>query len=148
MRKIGGMDVGNASLPVRITVTEEDIKSGRRKNPDACAVALAAVRRVKGVTAAKAHLGCIYLLVNGKWRRWMTPAALRTEIIVFDRGGRFVPQVFDLHPPPVARLVSRARRLNGHAPRPKRSRWKRHKPTHTADVRHTAHRNDGEPSED
>src|SRR5437868_5139624 len=135
MRKIDGMAVGNAALPVRITVTEEDVKEGRRKNPDACAVALAAVKRVKGVTAAKAHLGCIYLLINGRWRRWMTPAALRTEIIVFDRGGRFHPQVFDLHPPPPARLMATPRKPTNAAPR--LTRWKRHKPTPTADVRHS-----------
>lgn len=143
MRKIDGKDVGNGSLPLRITVTEEDIKEGKRKSPDACAVALAAVRRVKGVTAAKAHLGCIYLMVNGKWRRWMTPQALRTEIIVFDRGGRFVPQSFDLHPPAPSRLlagITRKKRVSSTTPK-----RKRHKPTVTQDVRHQARRNDGEP---
>lgn len=143
MRKIDGMDVGNAALPIRISVTEEDVREGLRKSPDACAVALAAVKRVKGVTAAKAHLGCIYLLVNGRWRRWKTPAALRTEIIVFDRGGRFHPQDFYLNPPPAGQLIARATRKSGPTRPP---RFKRHKPVPTADVRHSAHRNDGEPS--
>ena len=140
MRTIDGQPVGNAAMAIRLTVTEKDIAKGAPKNPNACAVALAAVRQVKGVTAAKAHLGCIYLLRNGHWQRYKTSKAIRDEIIVFDRGGRFYPGEYDLLPVSTATLVRKVRQIRGYGP--KRSGVKRRKPHHVEGVRDSAHRNE------
>lgn len=140
MKKIDGKPIGNAAMPIRLKITEADIKAGAPLNPDACAVALAACRKVKGVTAAKAHLGCIYLLLNKRWQRFMTSGPLRTEIVAFDRGGRFWPGEYDLLPVPTAALI---RRIRGETlASPQRKRAKRRKPHHIEGVRGTAHRNE------
>jgi len=140
VKKIDGMPVGNAFMPIRLKVTEADIKNGARKNENACAIAVAAVRQVKGVTAAKVHLGVIYLCQNGQWKRWHTSNGARTEIIVFDRGGRFVPGEYDLLPVPPQSLLRRYRAAAKPRPGPKRRR--RRKPHYVEDVRNSAHRND------
>jgi hypothetical protein len=138
MKKIDGLPVGNAHMPIRLEVTKQDITKGARKNANSCAIAVAAVRQIKGVTAAKVHLGVIYLCQNGRWRRWHTSSAARTEIIVFDRGGRFVPGQYDLLPVPPQSLLKRTRR----GPRPGPKRRRRRKPHYVEDVRDSAHRND------
>ena len=137
MKKIDGLPVGNAALPIRLTITPRDIRDGAPLNPNACAIALAACRHVKGVSAALAHLGCIYLCINGQWRRFKTSGALGREITAFDRGGKFYPGEYDLLPVTVARLVKRRVRSSGNGSR----RVKRRKPHHTEGVRDTAHAN-------
>jgi hypothetical protein len=137
VKKIDGMPVGNAFTPIRLKVTKDDIANGARKNANSCAIAVAAVRQIKGVTAAKVHLGVVYLCQNGKWKRWHTSDGARTEIIVFDRGGRFVPGEYDLLPVPPQSLIKRTRRASS----PGRRR-RRRKPHYVEDVRDSAHRND------
>jgi hypothetical protein len=140
VRTIDGKPVGNAAMPIRLTVTAADIKGGAPLNPNACAVALGACRQIKGVTAAKAHLGCIYLLFNGQWRRYRTSEALAREIVAFDRGGKFYPGEYDLLPVPVGALLKRIRGTT--KPRQRRRGSKRRKPHHTEGVRDTARRNE------
>jgi hypothetical protein len=141
MRTIDGKSVSNAAMPIRLTISEQDIKKGAPLNPNACAVALAACSKVKGVTAAKAHLGCVYLMLNGQWRRYRTSEALTREIVAFDRGGRFWPGEYDLLPVPIAAVI---RRIRGEQPRRSSSskRSKRRKPHHTEGVRETARKNE------
>lgn len=141
MRKIDGMPVGNAALPLRLKITPADIKKGAPLNPNACAIAVAACRNAKGVTAAKAHLGCIYLMIKGEWRRFRTSNALAREIVAFDRGGKFYPGEYDLLPVPTTALIRRARSKAGRTIR-RPSKVKRRKPHHTEGVRDTAHANE------
>lgn len=101
MKKIDGMTVGNGSMRLRVDVTKQDIERGTPLNQNSCAVARACIRQLKGVTAAKVHLGRVYLLINGQWKRWHMPEYGRIEIIAFDRGGKFVPQEIVLQPPPI-----------------------------------------------
>ena len=109
MKRIDGQPVGNAATRLRVNVTAADIRNGKPLNPNACAIAVACVRQVDGVTAAKVHLGRVYLLIHGKWKRWHMPEYGRIEVIAFDRGGKFVPQEIDLMPPPVNHLAKLAK---------------------------------------
>ncbi len=142
MKKIDGQEVVNAATGLRLTVTSADIAKGAPKNPNACALALAAVRQIKGATAARVHLSCIYVNVHRQWKRWRTPEYATRDIVAFDRGGRFVPGEYDLLPIPVSQLTRRVAQIrNGGVPvsaarrRPAKPR-PRH---HTADVRESAH---------
>jgi hypothetical protein len=69
MKRIDGQEVANANAPLKLTITEQDIKNGARKNTNACAVVVSALRQL-GTTAGKAHLGCIYLNTNGLVRQY------------------------------------------------------------------------------
>lgn len=142
MKHIDGQPVHNAAMPVRLKITTEDIENGAPLNPNACAVALAAVRQLPGVTAAKAHLGCVYLRHGKEWRRYRTSPSIRTEIVAFDRGGKFWPGEFYLLPIPVGSLI---RRIRGQAASPstkRKSPSKRRPVHHTEGVRETAHKNE------
>lgn len=140
-KKIDGQEVGNAAVPLIITVEKRDIARGKRQNENACAVAVAAVRQVRGCTAAKIHLGVLYLMINGTWRRWRTPSAMRTEIIVFDRGGAFQPDQYQFLPITTAALVRKVKNSSS-TPKRRAPRWKRSKPHVLENVRNSAHGND------
>jgi hypothetical protein len=139
MKKIDGLTVSNAAMPIRLNVTAADIKKGAPKNPNSCAIALAAVRQIKGATAARVHLSCVYVMIRGEWRRYRTPEYATREIVAFDRGGTFIPGEYDLLPVPTGALI---KRIRGEAPTRKRSSTKR-RPRHvTLDVRESAHANE------
>jgi len=139
MRKIEGRPVSNAAVAIRLNVTADDIKKGVPKNPYACAIARAAVREIKGCSAAKVHTSCIFLMIKREWFRYRTPEYATREIVAFDRGGRFIPGEYDLLPVPTGALI---KRIRGEAPTRKRSSTKR-RPRHvTLDVRESAHANE------
>jgi hypothetical protein len=93
--KIGGAKVVDAGRPVTIHVTARDIAGGDNKDPAACAAARACMRELHA-TEARVHIGRTYLKIEEKWVRYRTSKALRTEIIAFDRGGKFMPGDFQL----------------------------------------------------
>jgi hypothetical protein len=142
MKRIDGMEVGNGTYPLTLQVTEADVKNGAPKNPNACAIAVAAMRQLKGVTAAKVHLGVLYLLQRGRWRRWQTSGPARTELIVFDRGGRFAPGVYDFLPPSTGGIIKRVAPKTAAATARTRQRLPRRKPHRVEDVRDDARGND------
>ena len=144
MKKIDGEPVGNAAVAIRLTITAADIQKGAPLNPNACAVALGACRQLPQVTAAKAHLGCIYLRFKGQrgWRRYRTSLALAREIVAFDRGGKFYPGEYDLLPIPVAALIRRVRGEVLRIASAHRRGPKRRKPHHTEGVRESAYANE------
>jgi hypothetical protein len=148
VRKIDGQLVSNAAQTLRLTVTAADVKKGVAKNPDACAIAVAAVRQIPGCTAAKVHKSVLMANtpVSGKpkWRRWKVPEYATREIVAFDRGGRFVPGDYEFQPVPV--LPPKAQRNRSPSGRVRLASYKR-RPSHvTQDVREEARKN--EPSED
>jgi hypothetical protein len=143
MKRIDGQPVGNAMRRVRVNVTAADIKNGKPLNPNACAIAVACQRQVQGCTAAKVHLGVVYLMIGGHWRRWLTPAYARTEIVAFDRGGKFVPQEIDLIPPPIKPLPRYRKQASGGSKRGGFGRTRRRVIHRVQDVRDSAHANDG-----
>lgn len=140
-KMIDGKPVANASMALRLNVTEDDIKNGAPLNPYACAIARAA-KRQPGIVAAKVHLSCLYLLgKRGKeWLRYRVPEYATREIVAYDRGGKFVPGEIDLQPISTRELVRRVDRIRGSEPK-KRSR--RPRPRHiTQNVRAPAYANE------
>ena len=81
-----------------------------RGQPNACAIAVAAIHRIKGCTAAQIHRRTAYLNINGKWKRYAIPDALWAEIIAFDRGGKFWAGEHDLTAPPLHDLIPKKKR--------------------------------------
>lgn len=89
------------------------------------------------MTDAYVHLGRLYLMINGKWRRWHVPGYARDEVVAFDRGGKFVPQEIIFTPPPAEALIKKVRRN-----RAANNNTRRKRVVHrTPEVRHAAHAN-------
>lgn len=93
--KIEGLPVKDAKKSVALHITAADVKKGKIKNPSSCAAAVACVRSL-GATEAHVHIGRTYLRFNGHWQRYLTSAALRAEVVAFDRGGKFEPGEYHL----------------------------------------------------
>lgn len=139
LKSIDGLPLMNATEALHLRVTARDIATANAKEPDHCAVARAC-RRTFHVKEARVHLSHIYLRTNdGNWLRYATPAAMRDEIIAFDRGGTFAPQEFVLAPlKPSAHATGRAQgSKNTAAEKKKRGRKAvaRRKPHVVTDVR-------------
>jgi hypothetical protein len=144
MKRIDGEPVSNAATPLRLKITEDDISRGKRGQPNACAIAVAAMHRVKGCTAAQIHRSCAYLNIGGKWRRYRIPAALWAEIIAFDRGGKFWAGEHDLSPPPLPDIMPAAKRKRSASTSGgyTKSGRKRRAPHQIPGLRETAQRNE------
>lgn len=97
--EINGKKVVDARKPVEIHITQRDALVGANKNPSGCAAALAAKRDIAGCVSARVHIGCVYIEQKNHWVRYLTPKALRTEIVAFDRGGSFQPGDYVLKAP-------------------------------------------------
>jgi hypothetical protein len=100
--KLLGIEVRDATKPVLLRIRPADTKTGK-KDPEACAAAKAA-KRLRGVLEARIYRTRSYLLHRnskgpGKhWKRYITPASIRTEIVSFDRGAEFDPGDYRLRP--------------------------------------------------
>lgn len=113
MKRIDGEPVSNAAMTLRLKISEDDIARGVRGQPNACAIAVAAMHRIKGCSAAQIHRRCAYLNINGRWRRFKIPTSLWAEILAFDRGGKFWAGEHDLNAPPIeANLPKKKRRAS------------------------------------
>lgn len=104
-KSIDGLPVIDAKRPLKITVNKKDIEKADVKKPDTCAFAQACKRELK-VKEVRVHLGRVYLRQNeSNWVRYFTPSNLRSEIIAFDRGGKFIAGEFVLpNPTPTGKL--------------------------------------------
>lgn len=139
--KIGGLPVVDAKKPLEISIGELDIPRSKAKVPGAC-VAANACRRALGAEA-RVHLSRVYIRLEGGkfWTRYATPSSLRSEIVAFDRGGRFQPGDYHLSTLPAtstaayhrARKDQRKRHDQG-----KKTGQKRHKRHLTEGVRANA----------
>jgi len=120
--EINGIQVLDATKPMKITITDRDITRGDTKDPAACAAALACKRDLNA-TEARVHIGRTYVKINNKWTRFNTPKSMRGEIIAFDRGGTFMPGEYTLLPPHHSnkRTVPRAKK-----PKPRIAKIKRY----------------------
>lgn len=94
--KIDGLPVKNATKSITIHISANDVKNGTLKKPQACAAALCCKREL-GATEARVHTARVFLRHNGHWTRYMTSAALKAEIVAFDRGGKFEPGEYRLN---------------------------------------------------
>lgn len=86
--RINGKKVIDATKPLRITISKRDATLGKTKDPSACAAARAIIRTIADVKTARVHLGRTYVEYSDKWVRYMTPHALKIEIVSFDRGAK------------------------------------------------------------
>ena len=96
--EINGKRVVDATKPAKITITPKDIAKGDNKNPSGCAAAVAAQHSIENCISARVHVGPVYIEQAKQWVRYNTSDALRTEIIAFDRGGKFEPGEYTLRP--------------------------------------------------
>lgn len=97
---IKGRKVVDATKPLVVTIQPRDISKGKDKRPEACAAAKAAVRGIPNCVEARVHLSRVYIKRRDRdvWERYNTGGALRSEIMAFDRGGRFEPGEYTLTP--------------------------------------------------
>ena len=96
LKEIDGLPVLNATKPIELIITEKDCKGGNRKHPDTCAAAVA-LQREFHASEVRVHLSRVYIKTTpDKWVRYITTRPLRTEIIAFDRGGKFAPGTYHL----------------------------------------------------
>lgn len=97
---IKGKPVMDGVAPKKLTILPEDIGRAKTHSASACAAAIA-IRRQFKLQGARVYLNRTYMEQESIWVRYITPAALRDEIISFDRdykgwkGGEFT-----LRPPP------------------------------------------------
>jgi hypothetical protein len=94
-KTIDGLPIRNAAESLLLHITGADIKNARPKRPDFCVVAMA-IKREMRAREVRVHLGRVYVRTAAHWTRYITPGSLRTEIISFDRGGRFALGVHTL----------------------------------------------------
>lgn len=113
--KIDGAVVVDAKKPIVLKITDKDVQLGNNKDPGACAAARCLLRK-PDVEQARVHIGRTYLKVAGKWTRYKTSKALRTEIVAFDRGGSFEPGTYSLSPLSPAERAKHGRRQGSNAP--------------------------------
>lgn len=87
IRVIDGLPVQDAKHPIKLVISDRDIKGASVKEPLDCVVSRAC-RRQLHAQEVRVHLSRIYVRANkGNWIRYHTPGNIRTEIIAFDRGG-------------------------------------------------------------
>lgn len=89
----------DATEPLILIVTPSDIKSATRKNETTCAAANALCRQERFRQARVNKTKTYVQHRDGTWERYITPGALHTEILIYDRGGRMEPGEFKLMPP-------------------------------------------------
>lgn len=107
--KINGKKVVDPKRRITLVITPNDVGRGLVKNPNSCAAAKACVRQL-GAISARVHATRTYIEFPEKVERYMTPASLRTEIVSFDRGYRFVPGIYHLAPLPPTQRGTRKQR--------------------------------------
>ncbi len=115
--KIDGLPVVDATKPITLHIGQHDIPRSKDKNPAKCVAAQACMRDL-GAEAARIHLSRVFIKMPGKkqWVRYATPSSLRSEIIAFDRGGRFIVGEF------VLRAIKPSHRKDAYRKRDKRKR--------------------------
>lgn len=113
--KIDGQTVADARKKLVLTITKKHVSAGDNKDPGACAAAQC-ILDLPEVERARVHIGRTYIQVGGKWTRFQTSPALRSEIIAFDRGGSFEPGTYTLNPISPAERAGRGKRSGSNKP--------------------------------
>lgn len=90
-----GKPVYAANKDLEACVTKEDIAKGTPLSIDACAMAICLTRMYKCLSAEVGR-SRIYLEYDSHWVMYGVPAAVRTEIMAFDRGGQVMPDTYYL----------------------------------------------------
>lgn len=98
-KAINGIPVVDAKTSLKLSITPHDIKISSKKDSSNCAAAVACKRQLHAAEV-RVHLSRTYIRKKtGPWVRYLTPRELRTEIVAFDRGGRFQPDSYSLAAP-------------------------------------------------
>src|SRR5262245_48068049 len=97
-RRIDGLPVVDVKTDLAFRVTPADIKVSQQKSCDMCAGAVAICRTLK-VKEVQLYLSRTLVRQPDRWDRYVTPMALRTEIVCFDRTGKFAPGDYRLGAP-------------------------------------------------
>lgn len=90
------LPVIDAKRAMKLHVGERELAKANRKAPNSCALAEACMKK-EGVKEVRIHLSRAYVRTDDKkWNRFLVSRALRTEIVAFDRGGKFAPGDYTL----------------------------------------------------
>lgn len=138
--KFDGASIKDAKKDVTVNISTLDCKRGSTKEPSKCAAALAC-RRELNATDTRIHVGRCYLKIAGKWLRYRTSQALRSEILAFDRGGEFKPGQYLLRTVPPDRAKRTVKLPSAKGGKAKRVKAKKNRRHHVvAGIRETAPR--------
>jgi hypothetical protein len=111
--KFDNLPVIDAKHPIKIVVNARDVSNADNKNPADCVLARAC-RRNLDVPEVRIHLSRAYVRANkGNWTRYIVPQSARSEIIAFDRGGKFETGEFVLTPPTKSTRLGQPSRKSG-----------------------------------
>lgn len=121
--KINGTPVIDATKSILIHISQRDVNTSKTKDPASCAAAKCCMRTITQCEGARIHVGRAYLKMGGKWVRYLTSPALRTEIVAFDRGADFMPGVYSLSAiPPSMKVGTKKPKKGGPSTQGKRAR--------------------------
>jgi hypothetical protein len=122
IRMFEGLPVVDAAQNVDITITAADVRNSKKKNPGACAAAVATERKFH--RPVKVFLSRMYVKDKNQWVRFITPGNIAREIISFDRGSEFEPGEYHFRAPTVGQ------RLGSHGSSQSKGTHKTRKPQH------------------
>jgi hypothetical protein len=117
-KKFLDLEVKNSARQLRIDVSPNDIKKGKKLDPTSCAAAQCLLRTTNA-EEAYVHRGVCYLKIGKVWQKYITSSGLRMETIIFDRGGTFMPGEYDLNPVPLRMIVPKSKRSSSKGMKPK-----------------------------
>lgn len=96
LKLIDDLPILDAKKSIKLIVTAKTVAGSNPKKPDTCALAQACLAR-PGVKEVRIHLSRAYVRSNDlNWQRYFVSPQLRTEIVAFDRGGKFAPGEYTL----------------------------------------------------
>lgn len=100
VQRLSGYPVVDAKRPINLMISPGDIRHAKIKDPHNCVAANACRSHLK-IYDVRVHLTRIFLMFKkGIWTKYEVPKSLRTEVVVFDRGGKFEPSAHQLKVPP------------------------------------------------
>lgn len=133
---IAGRPVYDAKKRLNISITDEDVKKGARRDQAACAAARSIERCVPGAKGARVCIGRTYVDMGDHWLMFNTPQCLKHEIVAHDRDGKFEPGEYYLQPITPSERERRGQRMGSNKPgardkgsrdrTPKKARMKPH----------------------
>ncbi len=122
-RLIDGLPVVDATHSLKLDITKNDVRNSKKADPSNCAAAVACRREYK--KDVKVFLTKTYIKEKKHWVRYETPERISREIIAFDRGSNFVPDIYELKAPAVSNTLAYQRTQKKSGPRLKKGESKR-----------------------
>jgi hypothetical protein len=113
----------DAKQGVVISVTEEDCEKGKSREPHACAMARAAMRKHDGAVIS---ITIAYLVDGTQAKRYFVPRSLSRELVAFDRAKYFSPGDYELSAPGPGHKLGRRKVFKPNLGKSKKRRMTRH----------------------